>query len=212
MLLQVSRTGTLCDGSDDERARFRDSFDRRHWGLFPQFIAPSLLADLDRFLGSATASEIDHGVGHELQVQSTRATALLSFIANDRTLFDAIEQLTGCAHIGCFSGRIYEMRRDGQHEFHWHTDLIQDRMIAMSVNLSAGPYEGGLLQIADAESREILQTVANLGRGDAVIFRLAPSLMHRVTPVQGEVPKIAFAGWYRSKPSYLDLLTEQPEA
>jgi hypothetical protein len=37
----------------------------------------------------------------------------------------------------------------------------------------------------------------NKGFGDAIVFRIGGNLEHRVAPVRGAVPKIAFAGWFR---------------
>jgi len=72
-----------------------------------------------------------------------------------------------------------------------------------SASISARePYEGGTLEIADIQSKAVLHTVANRGAGDAIIFRVSPPSMHRVTPVGGAISKVAYAGWFRSQPSF----------
>jgi hypothetical protein len=48
--------------------------------------------------------------------------------------------------------------------------------------------------------------VANTGPGDALLFRIARHLTHRVTPVDGTADKTAFAGWFRSEPEFIALL------
>lgn len=74
----------------------------------------------------------------------------------------------------------------------------------MSINLGL-PFEGGVLQIARTDADELLAEVANTGPGDAVLFRIAPWLRHRVGSVTGDFSRTAYAGWFRSAPSYRDL-------
>jgi len=92
----------------------------------------------------------------------------------------------------------------------WHNDMVEDHMLAMSINLSSEIYSGGILQIRDKYSQRIVHEVANLGFGDAIVFRLAGSLEHRITNVEGTVPKTAFAGWFRSQTNFFSLLKKEP--
>ncbi len=82
-------------------------------------------------------------------------------------------------------------------------------MVAMSINLSPEPYQGGFLQIRDRTSKKILHEIANVGSGDAVLFRISNLFQHRVRPVKGNVPKTAYAGWFRSKPDFRFLLNKK---
>jgi hypothetical protein len=66
--------------------------------------------------------------------------------------------------------------------------------------LSTDVYEGGVLQIRRAGSQQILCEAHNTGFGDALVFRVDTGLEHRITPVEGNVPKTAMAGWFKSKP------------
>jgi hypothetical protein len=52
-------------------------------------------------------------------------------------------------------------------------------------------------------SEQAPKQIANLRFGDCILFRLSDMLQHRVTPVTGDFPKIAFAGWFKSQPDYL---------
>ncbi len=205
MQLHVSRARTRFLCSPEERAAVRQEFDRHHCLLLPQFLDSGLVDEAQPLIEGAESTEITHDVGHEIEIKAPRAKALLELLVNDHVLFEAIDAVTGCGSIGSFAGRIYEMRSGGDHEFAWHTDVVHDRLIAMSVNLGSSPYAGGILEIADA-SKVLLHSVANTGTGDAVIFRVSPDLMHRVTPVEGSTPKRAFAGWFRSRPSYHEVL------
>ena len=209
MELQVShvRTGFVC--GDDEGASIRQQFEQSHCLLLRGFIESRLLAEIHDRTNSAVVVEVTHEVGRECGVNAAHAAALLDFVCNDQTLFEAIRKLTNCQSIGCFSGRIYQMRSGGKHHLDWHDDLAQNRLIALSVNLGVHPYQGGVLEIADAESKRLLHRVANVGPGDAVLFRIAPSLVHRVTAVEGPMVRTAYAGWFRSHPSFLGLLGDR---
>ena len=85
-----------------------------------------------------------------------------------------------------------------------------NRLVALSVNLTSERYEGGELQIRDAASGEVTAEVGRTAVGDAVIFRIAERLRHRVSPVRGDVPRIAFAGWFKSAPSFRLVLAGGP--
>jgi len=52
--------------------------------------------------------------------------------------------------------------------------------------------------------------VGGTSLGDAVIFRIADHLRHRVSPVEGDVPRVAFAGWFKSAPSFRSVLAGGP--
>jgi hypothetical protein len=84
--------------------------------------------------------------------------------------------------------------------------MADHRMVAMSVNLAREPYTGGVLQIRDERSGEIVHEQPPVDRGDAVVFRLAESLRHQVTPVKGEVARTSFAGWFKSRPTFRSIL------
>jgi hypothetical protein len=79
----------------------------------------------------------------------------------------------------------------------WHTEVYDQRMVTLSLNLTAQEYRGGTLQIQDRDSEETLHEVRNTGPGDALLLRVANKLFHRVFPVEGDVPRTAMAGWFR---------------
>ena len=123
-----------------------------------------------------------------------------------------VAQLTGCAAIGCYEGRVYRMLPGTGHYDSWHSDVGQDRLVAMSVNLGREPFDGGVLQIRRADSPDILAEVENRVVGDAVIFRVDPAYRHRVGPLRGSGSRTAYAGWFRAQPDYRVLLRERLSA
>ncbi len=84
--------------------------------------------------------------------------------------------------------------------------MVDCRLVAISINLSEEIYSGGILQIRERNVEKFLHEVANVGFGDAILFRVADQLVHRITEVTGEASKTAFAGWFKSQPSFLSLL------
>ncbi len=193
-------------------ANARAEFDARHCIRLPNLLEPALARSVLDALDRATFVDYSHeGIGTELCARPGLATGVLELLANDPQLFAAVRALTGCGPIGCYHGRVYRMVPGSGHYDSWHSDEGFDRLITMSINLSPEPYEGGLLQMREKSSPHLLHEVANLGVGDAILFRIAPTLTHRVTTVEGRLPKTAYAGWFRSKPDYRDLVRARNE-
>jgi hypothetical protein len=65
-----------------------------------------------------------------------------------------------------------------------------------------------LLSIREAKTRRMLCELPNPVFGDAILFRVDERLEHRVSNVEGAVPKIAFSGWFESEPDYRTLIAE----
>src|SRR6202035_2809333 len=95
----------------------------------------------------------------------------------------------------------YRMRPELGHYDLWHNDVLDNRVIGMSLNLSPRGYSGGLFQLRARGSDRVLIDIANTGFGDGIIFRISSDLEHRVSAVEGAEPKTAFAGWFRNAQS-----------
>jgi hypothetical protein len=211
-LVQITRAGAVRVGSAAQFAEARAVFDRQHCLMLEGLIEPSLLAAIQHCLH---ASGFDHrlnkGIGTELRLPPGALSGALEFLTNDPVLFGAIEEITGCGPIGCYRGRVYRMQPGAGHASGWHSDLSDGRMITMSVNLSAGVFEGGDLQIRETESERPLAQLRNTGFGDGVIFRIDAALEHQVLPLTGTVERSAYAGWFLPRPSYTELLESRLE-
>jgi hypothetical protein len=94
------------------------------------------------------------------------------------------------------------MDSQGGHRDSWHDDLDGNRMAAITVNVSLHRFEGGELSMRRAQTHEPLWTFANVGPGDAVLFRLRQDLEHNIHDVTGEHPKLAIAGWFQKTPDF----------
>ena len=208
-ILQLTERGARLRDTG-RTARLADQFRRQHCVRLPQLVEPRLLGRIQRAIEHGDFRERAHGsVATELCMEADASVGLLHFLVNDPGVYRLIEVISGCLPVRCFSGRVYR-HLPGQHQHSWHGDLSQDRQIGMSVNLSPDVYEGGTFEIRDVDTEQMFAAIANVGFGDAIIFRLAPTLEHRVTQVRGARPKTAFAGWFQPSPDYLATLRRDP--
>jgi hypothetical protein len=208
-VILVTRDRTIRTGSDTDFTRAREQFGRQGYIKLAGMIAAPFLGDLLDAVDRATFDARVHaGIGVELCAAAGGLTGALELAFNDPVLLALAGQLTGCQSLRCFEGRVYRMIGGTEHHDSWHSDVGEDRLLAMSLNLARVPADGGLLQIRRAGSAEVLSEVANPIPGDAVLFRIDPALRHRVGPVAVGV-RTAYAGWFRSQPDYAVLLRER---
>lgn len=209
-MMQLTRWGTACTASAGDLERLRGQFDRDRCIRLHSILEPGLLRAIARQIDTATFSRQAYkGLGTELCMEENPAEQTLVFLANDPQLFRLIRQITGCGPIGCFTGRVYRMVPGSRHHTSWHNDRLEHRIVGMSINLSEQVYSGGIFQLRDSASPHMLYEIANTGFSDAIIFQISPRLEHRVTEVDGSVPKTAFAGWFQSQPDFYARLRNQ---
>ena len=214
-MVRINRSTAL--GADitvsaGDMGAMRAQFEHQHCVHLPGFLEPELYRQIAAAIDVASFERRDHsGIGSEECMVANAVLARLHFLANDPRLFEAIEEISGCGPIGCFSGRVYRMSAGDEDYDSWHTDCGDQRLIAMSVNLGREPYHGGALEIRDDRLGRIVHTARNHGPGDAMVFRIARGLSHRVTPLE-EGARTAFAGWFKSSPSFRSMLHPRGEA
>jgi len=205
-MLQISRSGVVVSGSEADIERARAEFEKQDWVRLPAILDRELLQIAQSQLGESQFEEKSASLYRELTVADSALPFALLLLVNNRRLFELIEEITRCGHIGCFRGRIYRIVPGANHHVEWHTDLNGTRLLALSVNLNTEPYEGGVLSIREAATERILCELTNSGFGDAILFRIDERLQHRVSDVEGTVAKTALAGWFESAPDYRTLL------
>lgn len=178
----------------------QEHFREHHCVLLRQLIEPSVIEFIAGRVGeSAFEQRQDTDIARESWLPPEACAGTLHFLVNHGGFLRAVEQITGCPAIGHFGGRIYRFSPGQGHYDTWHSDLGypgEERLLAMSLNLSPRPFQGGVLQIREAASQKVLFEIANTGLGNAVIFRVDKKLEHRVSPVNGDAPRTAFAGWF----------------
>ena len=200
--VQIARDAARWDPAAVAAARAH--FDVHHWVKVRGLVSGPLLRDVQDGLRRATFVEVRHQAvsppSVDVCMEPNATSAMLELLCNDPALFAAVEAMTGCTPLTRFNGFVYRLAPDTGHHHNWHNDLVQNRRVAMSINLEPEPYEGGLLQIRVRETEDVIETVENVGAGDAILFRIDAAFQHRATPVTAGV-KTAFAGWFRTAPS-----------
>ena len=80
----------------------------------------------------------------------------------------------------------------------WHMDCSVEngKILGFSLELSPEPYDGGALALKGVSMDAAFQSAKVEQPGDAMLFRLAPNLLHRVLPILGPNKRFAFVGWY----------------
>lgn len=213
--IQIGKSGLLFHGLDERLDDLRRQFDRDHYVRLPELLEPSLLSFIQTEIERGEFYERIHASiksNKELCMKQNGAYGALLLFMNDEKVFELVQGITRCDRIGCFEGRVYRVIPGQGHHDAWHSDIAEERLVAMSINLSRAVYAGGTLQIRDRVSEGIISEAPNVGSGDAIIFRISPGLQHRITEVKGKAPKTAFAGWFKGKPDFLSLLKGVREA
>jgi hypothetical protein len=208
-MIRLTRKGLVAPDRG-EVAALADTFTRAHCVKIERFVEPPLLAWMTSAIARATFVPRVHDdvdpPATDLWLSDHDIRSAMLVLFNDASLFRFVERLTGCEPIGCFIGSTYRMTAELNHLDAWHDDIYNGRMIGFSLNLSPRPYRGGLLQLRDRSSREIVHEVANTGFGDAIVFRLSLDLEHRIGEVLSGPAKTAYAGWFKNRPSRTSFL------
>lgn len=195
--VQIQRKDLLIDQTQVGKlsAQFREA----HLIRLPQLLEPSILEFLQARLDNSLWESMSHGkIGEEYITNDLPTTSLLHFVMNRPKFRAIIEEITGCKGLKWFRGRVYRMIAGAGHHDNWHSDIAYSNEVGMSLNLSRNIFRGGLFMLREGGSKRVLARVANTGPGDALIFRISPDLHHRISDLEGEEPKTAFAGWFKS--------------
>ena len=202
--LQILRTGRIALTPEFDPGPLGQRFQRECVIRLPGFSPHETFQAIRKDVERSAFSEYEGKFYTERQVSDEALVARLRFLVNNQELFRWVERVSGCDPIGYFDGRVYEML-PGRHFDDWHSDCTGSRMVAMSVNLSASEFEGGVFQIRRVQTKELISEAPNTGAGDAILFRISLELEHQVTPIEGSRPKTALAGWFCREPRFHEL-------
>jgi hypothetical protein len=182
-------------GSPQGLRSLREAFEQQHCVRLPGFLDASVLDRVQRYVAEGEFEVREYeAIRTELCMDGGKAAGLLLLLINDPHLFDLVHEITGCRRIGRFDGSIYRVMPGREGEDSWHGEIFGHGILEMSIDLSTRPYTGGALETRDRQSGEVLHREVETEPGDALLVRLAPSVQHRVTAVEGDSPRTVYAG------------------
>lgn len=165
----------------------------------PGFFGGDLLTTVMRRLGTARFKEriaarvVPPAV--DLKLDDADLVGLLHFVLNDPAVIQFVARVSATKPTG-FVGSVYRIAPGMGHRDSWHDDVDGNRLVALTLNVSEGRFEGGELELREHGQDQPLWRIANTGPGDALLFAIAPHLEHRIRPMTGSVAKTALAGWF----------------
>ena len=200
---------------DDEWRALQEEMRTRHCVLLKDFLSPSFISlvrpllTTERFVPSPYVDSKGKVFSRDMLLETSDPLArLFSFCLNSPRLYAAVGDLAGLGEdIRCFTSRTYKMFPAGGDFDSWHYDDDGRRLLGFNINLGTEPTQGGEFQIRDrSEPRKLRRAIKN-NFGDALIFRIDKRLVHRVSPLEGTVPRFCTAGWFVSQPDLRDLIS-----
>src|SRR3954470_17814005 len=210
-ILQLTSRGAVAQAAPGTLEALADTFRAECCARLPRLIEPALLSRIQTSIERSAFVERRHGtIASELCMERNTTLGLLHFLANDATVFDLVQRITGIAGLRFFVGRVYRRVPSAAHHDSWHSDVDPDRRVGMRINLSTAPYDGGVFEIREEATGRALGVLANTGPGDALLFAIDDRLEHRVTTVSGTAAKTAFAGWFGTTRDYLGEFAADP--
>jgi len=211
-MIQLTQTGI--EASEADIAASRDEFSGTGCVMMRDFLAPPILRPLLSNLDQANYRET-----HEVSTKGRRfgttmkipasepVLTVLYFVLNRQALFDIVEKITGCGHLGNYAGRIHRTCAGGDQHIDWHDDVYDFRMVGLNINLSRSPFRGGEFGLRDG-NRQIRREISEWKAGDAFLFEVSPGWQHRVTPVTAGERTVG-VGWFRTQPAWSSLTVSQ---
>jgi hypothetical protein len=200
--LGLREMSVTADAPAIERARA--SFEREHAIRLPRLLDSACLAFVRPQMEIEGFRERVHDAlpsrPTDLVLNRGLVSGLLAMLTNDPCLLAFVRRLTGQDAIQSFSGDVHRREPGANHEDAWHSDMVDRRVAALTINLGAEPFDGGVLQIREAPDGPIVYEYKNDGDGDAILFKLDRRLKHRVTTPAGRVARTVYAGWFRAEP------------
>lgn len=187
---------------------YKKEYKETHCVFLPSFIQQNALKHLIDKLEQTEfhiKEEKDEHTGEFGKVlfmpQDSPVPFMFHMLMNDRALFSNLEEITGCATISNFTGRIHRSEGGEQHQIEWHGDNSDTRLLAMTLNLGRTRYTGAKFQIRRKGTDNILREFGQTEPGDAFIFEIHPDLQHRLSLVETGTRTVG-VGWFRAEPDY----------
>ncbi|MBK9239965.1 MAG: 2OG-Fe(II) oxygenase [Acidobacteria bacterium] len=168
----------------------------------PQILAqPFLTVLLERVDQSTFGEDVVGRIGTRHVERPQRVGRILSLALHGRPLLDWLEVVTGCVPLRAVTGLVAQHGPNSADALHWHDDMNdRARKLAIVINLSGRPFQGGQFQLRRKGSDGLLLAFDHVEPGSALLFAVRPELEHRVLPVTGTNPRRVYAGWFLDRP------------
>jgi hypothetical protein len=201
-MIQLTRRGTSITATRDDIDRAGARFERDCAVHLRGLLDAGVLAFVRRQIELDGFHEFVHdGLPSrpvDLAVNPGLASGLLALLTNDPRFLEFVTLVTRCSDIQSFTGDVHRRIPGAGHEGVWHSDRGDGNLAALTINLGATPFEGGVLQIRNEPDGPVVCEVKNDGPGDAILLKLGDNLKHRVTRPEGSVARTVWAGWFRA--------------
>jgi hypothetical protein len=187
-------------------AAYRDKFLETPVLYFRQIFAPRLLQSLVERAASASFIDDDvYRVGQRAIEANQRVGKSISLLLARQALLDWLEDATDIRPLRATAGRLVQTRANSRDELVWHDDMGHlARKLAVVINLSDTPFEGGVFELRAKGSETLLFSHKHVEPGAMLVFAVRPELEHRVTPLTAGGPRRVYAGWFLAKPEFDD--------
>ena len=198
-IVQIARGGVSIESRASALRALREQFASERVLRLPAFFGGDLLSTVTRRLRQArfkdriAARVFPPAV--DLKLDDADLTGLLHFVMNDPAVIQFVADVSSTQPTG-FVGSVYRIAPGMGHRDSWHSDVDGNRLVALTLNLSEEPFDGGELEMRERGAQQPLWRLANTGPGDALLFAIAPHLEHCIRPMTGTAPKTALAGWF----------------
>jgi 2OG-Fe(II) oxygenase superfamily len=186
-------------------APWRERFDRLPAIAIPNALEPGFCARMveraarTRFV---TDGDIEQ-IGTRLVESPQLIGRAISLLLHSVELLRWLEDATGAKPLRAVAGRLAEMRASHHDALLWHDDIHDtSRRLAIIVNFSEEPFEGGQFQLRRKGESEPLLLHDHLQAGSVLIVAVRSELEHRVTPVSKGGPRRIYAGWFLTQPEH----------
>lgn len=183
----------------DHRARFTETPAL----LFGDVFAPALL---ERLMARAAAARfVDDDVTRigirEVESSPQVVGGSLGILLGRPALYSWLEAATGVGPIRGIAGRLVQTRANGRDGLDWHDDGDgANRKLAVVVDLSDAPYEGGLFEMRRTGEAAPFLSHRHDRPGSMMVFAVRSELQHRVTELTSGGPRRVWAGWFLAEP------------
>lgn len=161
-------------------------------------LEPSFLAKLLNICNQAQfVADAVENLGHREVETPAIAGGALTLALQRSNLLRWIEAATHCGSLRSASGRVVQALPGGRDQLVWHNDMSDmQRRLAITINLTEQPYEGGTFELRSAKSTALLLQHRHLKLGSVLIFDIGRSLEHRILPLISGGPRRIYTGWF----------------